>query len=422
MRFHPLLTVAVVSASAPVAHADAPALALEQAQAEARQRAPERAAADASVAAAETRASAAGRRFTHDPIATGRYQQPAPGGDVDDRAWSVGLEWTLDLSGAWRSRRAAARATVTAATEDWTSALRELDAEVAVTFAELADAQRRVARSARMVALRDLAARAADRMRSSGQGNQLDLDAAMLELRSAQVDAANSRGDLEAARARLARLLGRREVTGLAVADDIDTSAAPQFTAIDAVVARDPAVKMAAAELDAARLAAEAEQRAARPGVTLGVEAGRTRHDVPAGAFASAPTFIGSWSEWEIALSLSVPLPIIDRNRVARAATNADVLTTEARLTRIRADVRRNLIEAHARLAAAIDAANAAAEIPQIIERESQLLDKAMRAGGIDLASFAQQAHRLVEVGRVYDDAVLALRRARAAWARLAVR
>jgi hypothetical protein len=68
---------------------------------------------------------------------------------------------------------------------------------------------------------------------------------------------------------------------------------------------------------------------------------------------------------------LSVPLPIIDRNRVARATAIADVLAAEARLTRVRADVRRNIIDAQARLAAAIDAVNAAAEIPQIIERES---------------------------------------------------
>jgi hypothetical protein len=64
----------------------------------------------------------------------------------------------------------------------------------------------------------------------------------------------------------------------------------------------------------------------------------------------------------------------------------------------------------------------AAADIPPILDREVQLLDKALRAGGIEFAAWAQQAHRLVEVGRSYDDAVLALQRARAAWARLAPR
>lgn len=422
MRFHPLLIVATMSASAAAALAEPPALTLDQAQAEARQHAPERAVADARLAASATRGSAAGRRFSHDPIVIGRYQQPAPGADADDRTWSVGLEWTVDLSGAWRSRRAAARATNTAATADRDGVLLELDAEVAVTVAELADAQRRVTRSTQMRALRDLAVRAADRMRGAGQGNQLDVDAATLDLRAAQVDVANVRGELDAARARLARLLGRREATGLSVADELDTAAAPSVSVTDDLVARDAGVKLAAAELDAARLVAEAEHQTAIPAITLGVEAGRTRHDIPAGALPGAPTITGSWREWEVALSLSVPLPFIDRNRAARAAANADVVAAEAALTRVRADVRRNLVEVQARLAAAIDAANAAAEIPQIVERESQLLDRALRAGSIDLTSFAQQAHRLVEVGRMYDDTVLALRRARAAWVRLAVR
>jgi outer membrane protein TolC len=176
------------------------------------------------------------------------------------------------------------------------------------------------------------------------------------------------------------------------------------------------------AELDAARATAEAERIAARPEITLGIDIERARHDVPGGTFASIPSLAGAWSEWEIAVQLSVPLPLIDRNRVARAGAHAEVIAAEARLARVRADVRASIAEAQARLAAAIDAVDAAAELPQIIERELQLLDKALRSGGLDLATWAQQAHRLAEVGRTYDEAILALRRARAAWARLAVR
>ena len=420
MRTNAVL-VALVFLRSALLHAEAPALTLQKAQEEARQHAPERVVADAAVSAAKTRAAGAGRRFTHDPVVTGRYQQPAPGGGADDRAWSVGLEWTLDFSGAWNSRRSGARASVVAATEGRTTALLDLDGEVAVTFAELADAQRRLARSTQMVALRDLAAKTAERVRTAGEGNQLDVDAAMLDLRAAQVDAATVRGDLEASRARLARLLGRRDSTGLAVADEIDLTAVPASASLADVVASDPRVKMATAEMEAAHQLAEAERRAARPDVTVGIEGGRARHDIPAGAFPADRTLTGAWSEWEIALSITVPLPIVNRNRIARAAATADVLDAEARLARVRADVASGIDEARARLAAAIDAVNAASDVPQIIERESVLLEKALRAGGVELAVFAQQAHRLVEVGRVYDDAVLSLRRARATWTRLAV-
>jgi hypothetical protein len=82
-------------------------------------------------------------------------------------------------------------------------------------------------------------------------------------------------------------------------------------------------------------------------------------------------------------------------------------------------DVRAEIATAQGQLSGALAAIDAAADIPPILDREVQLLDRALRAGGIELSSWAQQAHRLVEIGRTYDAAVLALRRARAAWARV---
>jgi outer membrane protein TolC len=413
---------AIAAALASPARAQPAPLTLQQAQAEARAHAPERAVADAAVAGARERAAVAGRWLTHDPVATGRYRNPAPGTDLDDRAWSVGLEWTLELSGAWRARGQAARSAVTAADADRASVLLALDGEVARAVAELAGAQRQVGRTARMIALRELAARAAERTRATGGGTQLDVDAATLDLRAAEIDGANVRAELEAARVRLARLLGRPDAAGLEVADDVDRSPAPPLAVIDPLVERDPRVQAAAAQLDAARLAAEAERRAVVPGVTVGVELEHARHDIPSGTFATAPGLTGTWSEWELGVQLSVPLPLVERNRVARVAADAEVRSLQAELAALRMDVRAEIATAHARLSAAISAMDAAADIPPIVDREVQLLDKALRAGGIEFSAWTQQAHRLVEVGRSYDDAVLALRRARAAWARIALR
>jgi outer membrane protein TolC len=412
--------VAIAAALAAPTRAQPAPLTLQQAQDEARAHAPERAVADAAVAAAREREAVAGRWLTHDPIATGHYQQPAPGSGLDDRIWSLGLEWTIEVSGAWRARGQAARAAVTAADDERVSALLALDGEVAQAVAELADAQRRVARATRMIALRELAAHAAERTRATGGGTQLDVDAATLDLRAAQIDGADARADLEASRVRLARLLGRPDAMGLVVADDVDRSPPPPLAMVDDLVDRDPRVQAAAAQLDAARLASAAERRAAIPGVTVGVELERARHDIPGGTFAAAPALAGTWSEWELGVQLSVPLPFVDRNRNARAAANADVRSLQAHLAEVRMDVRAEIAAAQVRLSAAISAMDAAADIPPILDREVQLLDKALRAGGIEFSSWAQQAHRLVEVGRTYDAAVLALRRARAAWARLA--
>ena len=422
MRASAWPVVAIAAALASPARGQPAPLTLQQAQAEARAHAPERALADAAVAAARERAAVAGRWLTHDPVATGRYQRPAPGTDLDDHAWSVGLEWTLELSGAWRARGEAARAAATAADDERAAALVALDGEIARAVAELAAAQRRIARTARMTELRELAARAAERTRATGGGTQLDVDAATLDLRAAQIEGADLRAELDAARLRLARLLGRPDAAGLEVAGDVDRSPAPPPAVIDPLVDRDPRVQAAAAQLDAARRVAEAERRAVVPGVTVGVELERARHDVPTGTFAAAPGLTGAWSEWELGVQLSVPLPLVERNRAARVAAAAEVRSLQAQLAALRMDVRAEIATAHARLSAAISAMDAAADIPPILDREVQLLDKALRAGGIEFAAWAQQAHRLVEVGRSYDDAVLALQRARAAWARLAPR
>ncbi len=416
-------TLTMVSLAVLACHASAIAdpspLTLPQAQAEAREHSSDRVAADADLVAAKTRTSTAGRALTHDPIAVGRYQQAAPGGDAGDRTWSLGLEWTFDISGAWNPRRDAARATVAGATHARTAALLDLDVAVAFAFAELADVQRRIARFTKLVELRQLAARIATRVRETGGGTQLEVDAATLDLHSAQIVAANARGDLETARIRLARLLGRRDPSGLTVADDIDMTPAPNIAATDELVDRDPRARSALAELAAARSLVEAASRGARPSITVGLEVGRVVNDIPVNTFAASPMLAGSWREWELALQISVPLPLIERNRTARASARADAVVAEARVAHIRAEVRSGYAEARARLVATVEAATAAAEIPPIIEREIQLLDKALRAGGIELDAWAQQARRLVEVGRTYDEAILALRRARASWVRL---
>jgi cobalt-zinc-cadmium efflux system outer membrane protein len=411
-------TVVLVLAASHRAAAD-PLLTLKQAQAEAREHAPERALADASVVAARSRAAAAGHWITHDPVAVGRYQQPTPGQNADDRTYGAGLEWTLDISGAWAARSTAARASVQGAQEDRTAALRDLDALVANACAELADAQRRLARANQLLALSETAVHAAERRKSTGDGNQVELDTALLEQGVARVARANTQGDLEGARARLARLLGRHDERAIAVSDDLEHEPVPPTPVVDDLAGRDPRVRAAVAELDAARAMAQAEHLATVPEITLGVALDHAQHDVPAGAFASLPSLAGAWKEWEFSVQLSMPLPLFARNRVARADATAQVVMAEARLAQIRADVRTSVAESRARLTSAVEAADAAAEIPQVIQREIELLDKALRAGSLDLASWAQQARRLAEAGNAYDDAVLALRRARAAWTRL---
>ncbi|HEU0036131.1 MAG TPA: TolC family protein [Kofleriaceae bacterium] len=406
------LVLSFVIAISSRAHAEP--LSLARAQAEARAAAPSRVVADVVAAAARDRADAAGRRV-HDPVASTRYQQA--GTASDDRAWSFGLEWTLELTGAPRARQAAARASVDAADAERAAVLAELDATVALAHAELAGAQRRLARLSRMVELRELAVRVAERIRGSGSGTVLEVDAATLDLRATQIQVATARGDLAAAREQLAILIGRRDGSDLVATDELDTTPPGPFD--EAVVDRDPRVRAVAAQLVEARRIADAERLAVRPPITIAVELGRARHDIPAGSFAAQPDLTGAWTEWELGFQLAIPLPVFDRNRLARATARGDVRIREARLAQVKAEVRLEYATARDRLLAALDAVKAAADIPPILDREVSLLDKALRASAIELEAWAQQARRLVEAGQTYDEAVLAVHRARAAWLRL---
>ena len=407
------LALGLVAAAATAVAAGPAILTLPAAQGEAREHAPERATADAKVAGSTGRAEVAGRWLTHDPIASASYSAG------NDRAWSAGLEWTIDVGGAWRARGAAASADVVAAKSSRDATFAGLDASVAVAFAELADAQRRLGRSERLVALHELAAEVAERTRTAGSGTQLEVDATALDLRAARIDRAAVRGELNASRVRLSRLLGRTKADDLVVADDIVIGTLPSVADLQGRVSRDPRVRAAAAEVDAARQTAIAERRAARPSVTFGVDVGRTSNDIPVGAFTTDPNLRASWTEWDFGFRLSVPLPVFDRRLEARADARSRVLEAEASLGVVRADVRAEVASVHAQLVAAAEAVQGATDVPAIVERQIQLLDKALRSGAIDFAAWSQQARRLEEVDRSFDEAVLALRRARAAWARI---
>ena len=87
-------SIVLVSSVAP---ARAAPLRLAEAQAEAREHAPERAVADAEIGATKARASAASRLFTNDPVLSGGYTREVFAGDGDERGWSVGVEWAIDL-------------------------------------------------------------------------------------------------------------------------------------------------------------------------------------------------------------------------------------------------------------------------------------------------------------------------------------
>jgi hypothetical protein len=134
-------------------------------------------------------------------------------------------------------------------------------------------------------------------------------------------------------RARLARLLGRESGSDLVVDDGSDVpdvaTTPPEFSAL---IDRDPRVRAALAEVDAATFERQIFERLIRPPVTLGVDYGRQTRDIPLGSLVGTP-FAGSlaanWTDAELVFNVDVPLPLFNRQREPRAQATGRLLTAE---------------------------------------------------------------------------------------------
>jgi outer membrane protein, heavy metal efflux system len=396
-------------------------LTLADAQAEARAHAPEVAQLEAVVRGAEAVAAQASRRFRQNPDLTTSYFNGALIGRPEERSWTASASLPVDVSGSWKSRAASAGADLTRAQFDHDTGLRALDEQVAVAVAEVALQQRLVARSQRIVELQMIAADAAHRQLDVGQGTQLDADSADLDLGSTRAALEQARGGLAEAQARLSRLLGRDSGAGLAVADpaeSLDLAERPDFIPL---IDRDPRVRAAHAEVDAAMFERETYERLVAPAPTFGLNGGYTRSEIPQGSFrglALAAPLSATWPDRELVFTASLPLPFFDRQQEPRARATARLLSGEADMRAARATVHSELESTWAALDSATRAAQAVANVPALVDRDADFVEQAVRAGAFDAVMRTQALRRLLDAGRAADTAVRDLRVARAAWVR----
>lgn len=389
-------------------------LTLEDARLEARGLGPDSAAFDADVRGAERERAGAGLYFASDPrVSAGTSLSLADGEGGASRA---GLDLPLDLTGAWLARGDSARSRVAGAEFARQVQLAALDEAVAIAVADLADAERSVGRAALAASLMETALSAQEARKATGDATALDVDSAALDFAGARAQRARALGDREAARARLARLLGRATGDDLEVADP-DEPTTVSTGALDALVERHPRVRAARSGVDRER-AARVVARRGWMDPTLSVDLERARFEVPAGSFPRSPSLTGAWTDTEIGATLSASLPLFDREAEARGRAEAATWAAEAQLVVVRADVRAELQAAKARWEAAASALAAWSGTPAVLDRDAALLDQALATGEIGTTERVVMVRRLVDTGRAYDGSVRDLRLARAAWER----
>jgi cobalt-zinc-cadmium efflux system outer membrane protein len=150
-------------------------------------------------------------------------------------------------------------------------------------------------------------------------GKEADLRAVQADAASAaaQADFEEARADLLNALGRLSSLAGRREPLERVTPSILNRRGAGASNAGDAERSPDPAVRSAEAEHAAAQQRLAVERKRAIPTPTLSIGTRR---------FSATDT--NAW-----VMSVSVPLPLFDRNRGEIAAARADVAVAEARLS-----------------------------------------------------------------------------------------
>lgn len=393
-------------------------LTLEQAQAEARANGPVLKVAQAQADGARAVAAASGRYFTEAPELTAGYSPGALTGEPGRDDFDVEISQRFNLSGSWVSERRAAEAGRDEATASLNDAGRALDEQVAVAFAGLQFAQRHVESLRRAEELFRIAADAARRSLEVGNGNQLELDAAELDLAGARAQLASSAAEVESARAHLALLLGRRDSGELNAAESplvLDIPGRSEFTHW---VERDPRVIAADKAVERARSAREATVRSRWPGVTLGVGYSQQRFDVPAGAFSGVSGLSAEWSDQSLGLKLSVPIPVVDTVAQPVAEATAQQLMAQAQAAVVRGEIHAELSTRWSQLKAAVDVAAALEHTPEILERDYKLLSQAVRAGALDAVARAQSLRQLNDAAMRWDEARRQLAEARAHWER----
>lgn len=415
----PFVVLAVVLCFVGIARADERVLTLTAAQTEARAAAPEASALAARLRAAEIVLADSERRVRLDPSLALRYGGQV--GSYDEHDVLAGLRWPVDMSGSRRFREKAARAEQDRAGLEREAGLRALDEVVAIAVADLAFAQRQLARAQRVYDLYRIGVEAETSRFGVGSGTQLDVDGAELDAIAADARVEQARVAVASRRARLARLLGRSTGRGLVVADPseaIDTPADEVAVSPDANA--DARVRAADATVRARLATRAATGRAARPIPTFGIDVGWRRNDIPAGAFSgpSAAGLSALWREYEFGVSVGVPLPLFDRGREQRSRAHADIQLAEADRTTIRADVSSEAEQAAIEYRGAIEVHRKLATTSRLVERDLGLIERAMTTGTLDAVSRAVVLRRLELATVQLDAAVRDLRIARARWIR----
>ncbi|MCW5642408.1 MAG: TolC family protein [Rhodoferax sp.] len=379
MRF-PLLALAfVLAASTPFTHAQTDPGLLPLTLSEALRLAeshPSVRARQAQMAAAEGRSrEAASLLFKNPELGLDRTRRRGATPDGRANEWGVGIAQSIETGGQQARRREAASASLAALRAEIDDARRLARADAALRFNAVLAAQRRVLIEQRSVALFDGTSQAIAKRRAAGEDTRLDANVALIEVERARNALAVSRERLRDARVELASALSLPPSSVPGVVGDL---AMPQDGGLpygpDQLLASAqalPKLRALSAQEQAARARVGVEQGNRNPDVTIGLRVGR---DGPASGRESVTT-----------LSLSVPLPLFQRNDAAIGQALSDVQQAEIERTSTTRDVLAQIRQLWFRLDSQ--------------RQRLQRLRQAMVAAALDNQQLAEKSRQAGQIG-----------------------
>jgi cobalt-zinc-cadmium efflux system outer membrane protein len=303
------------AAAAPPSAGPTGILSLHEALALALERSPELAAFSWDVRTREAQALQAGLRPNPElGLEVENFGGSGETSSFDGSETTLALGQLLETAGKRSKRRRAADLNAAVAGWEYEAARLEVFAAVVQAFSAVSAAQQRVALSAQLIRVAELAADDVDRLVAAGATSPVERTRAGVAVATARIDREAALRALEAARARLAAIWGAREVTFTSVADDLpEASTPPVLVEMRDRLERNP---------ELARWDQELERRTA----VVELERAQRYPDV----FASAGVRrLTESDDTALVAELGVPLPLFDRNQGAIAAAESDLRKAE---------------------------------------------------------------------------------------------
>jgi cobalt-zinc-cadmium efflux system outer membrane protein len=172
----------------------------------------------------------------------------------------------------------------------------------------------------------------------AGNVSPIEETKARVTLAISRVDQRLARRDLALARSRLAATWGSDAPSFQRAEGELPTvSAVPSLEAIADRISRNPDVARWVAEIGRRRAVVALEDAGRIPDLTLG----------------AGPQWFNETDDAAMAMSLSIPIPLMDRNQGARRAARFDLRKALEERRAVEIEVRKSLAEAHEALAAA---------------------------------------------------------------------